>query len=105
MTLHEMTTNSAKHGALSAKTGAVTVRWRLRPAEMQTTLDIEWLESGGPVVAQPLGQGFGSRLIKRLIESELAGRVALDFRADGLRASFAVPLGDQPGREEVERAA
>ena len=105
MTLHEMTTNSAKHGALSAKTGAVTVRWRLRPAEMQTTLDIEWLESGGPVVAQPLGQGFGSRLIKRLIESELAGRVALDFRAEGLRASFAVPLGDQPGREEVERAA
>ncbi|MFL5078387.1 MAG: PAS domain S-box protein [Microvirga sp.] len=105
MTLHEMTTNSAKHGALSAKTGAVTVRWRIRPAEMQTTLDIEWLESGGPVVAQPLGQGFGSRLIKRLIESELAGRVALDFCADGLRASFAVPLGDQPGREEVERAA
>ena len=48
MTLHEMTTNSAKHGALSAKTGAVTVRWRIRPAEMQTTLDIEWLESGGP---------------------------------------------------------
>src|SRR5215217_2890337 len=97
MTLHEMTTNSAKHGALSAKTGAVTVRWRLCPADMQTTLDIEWLESGGPVVAQPLGQGFGSRLIKRPIESELAGRVALDFRADGLRASFAVPLGDQPG--------
>ena len=103
MTLHEMTTNSAKHGALSAKTGAVTVRWRLRPAEMQRTLDIEWLESGGPVVAQPLGQGFGSRLIKRLIEFGACRprRARLPRRglAGLLRRAARRPAGPGGGRE------
>jgi PAS domain S-box-containing protein len=104
MTLHELTTNSAKYGSLSAKQGIVTVRWHVGP-EPDATLQLEWFESGGPAVARPIEQGFGSRLIKRLIETELAGRIALDYDAAGLRAFIAVPLGVRPERADVEQAA
>ena len=49
LALHELATNAAKYGALSAITGKVGLRWRWRGGH----LVFEWVESGGPRIAPP----------------------------------------------------
>jgi len=93
MTLHELITNAAKHGALSDAAGEVRVTWRIVVGESgQRRLLVNWVESGGPVVAKPTRKGFGSRLIAASIERELDGYYTLDFDRGGLRCVIDVPL-------------
>ena len=51
MVLHELVTNAAKYGALSAPSGRVSIRWRL-PANGSASdrLVFKWRETGGPLV-------------------------------------------------------
>ncbi|HZA91097.1 MAG TPA: PAS domain-containing protein, partial [Gemmatimonadales bacterium] len=48
MAIHELTTNAAKHGALSTFGGQVDVRWRVEPGEGRPILHFAWTEHGGP---------------------------------------------------------
>jgi PAS domain S-box-containing protein len=90
MALHELATNSAKHGALSRPEGRVVLRWDLdRDA---ATLRVFWTESGGPPVSEPPARrGFGSRMIQATVEGQLGGSLALHWHEDGLRAELALP--------------
>jgi two-component sensor histidine kinase len=88
MAIHELATNAAKYGALSAAGGQVRVEWQVGAG----TLRLRWRESGGPAVAPPARTGFGTRLIRASLERELAGEVRLDFSAGGLACLIAVPL-------------
>ena len=98
MTVHELTTNAAKYGALSTDAGRVEVAWTVVVAESGARrLVLDWQESGGPPVREPGKRGFGTRLITGGIGKELGGLVRLDFAADGLRCSLDVPL-DEPDR-------
>jgi two-component sensor histidine kinase len=98
MTVHELTTNAAKYGALSTVRGRVDVTWHLVTGESGgRRLALEWRESGGPPVQEPGKRGFGTRLITGGISRELGGTVRLDFAADGLRCTLDVPL-DEPDR-------
>jgi PAS domain S-box-containing protein len=93
MAIHELTTNAAKHGALSREAGRLAVRWRIETDPRGLVL--EWEESGGPAVAgAPSRHGFGSRLLERGITAELGGSVALDYAPEGLRARIAFPLDE-----------
>ena len=47
MALHELCTNAAKYGALSAPEGRVVVRWRLVPGEGGPRFRLSWTETGG----------------------------------------------------------
>jgi two-component sensor histidine kinase len=77
MLLHELATNAAKHGALSAVPGMVRVRWQREPAG---ALVLSWQEHGGPMLAgAPSRAGFGSRLLSSLVERQLGGRVTFDW--------------------------
>ena len=91
MIFHELATNAAKYGALSALEGRVMVDWAVvdqtRPA-----LRLSWREIGGPPVAPPERRGFGSRLIERNVRHDLAGEVKLAYASDGFSAEFSVPL-------------
>ena len=92
MALHELSTNAAKYGALSAPSGFLTVSWSVTGTLFQT-LRIEWSERGGPRIAAPSSrQGFGSRLLERGIRAELKGKVRLDFNPEGLDAVIEIPL-------------
>ena len=64
LALHELATNAAKHGSLSAPDGRVELAWALVGARSER-LRLEWRESGGPPVAEPATKGFGSTLIER----------------------------------------
>ncbi len=49
--LHELATNAAKYGALSAKYGRVWIRWdRHLNGHPKSHLVFEWQELGGPPV-------------------------------------------------------
>jgi two-component sensor histidine kinase/integral membrane sensor domain MASE1 len=92
MVLHELTTNAAKHGALSTRAGRVTVRWYWPlNGNAHDRLIIEWEESGGPSVKVPSRSGFGTSVIGDLIPYELGGSVDLAFARDGLRCRVEVP--------------
>lgn len=62
--LHELATNATKYGALSAPTGRVNLSWTVDDGGAEPTLELIWVESGGPVVSEPTRRSFGSRLIK-----------------------------------------
>ena len=90
MVLHELATNAAKYGALSMPRGQVCVRWTMKPGVEQTLL-IDWRETGGPKVVEPSSRGYGSDLIRELVEYELGGTITLAFAADGLWCTIAIP--------------
>jgi PAS domain S-box-containing protein len=87
MALHELATNALKYGALSVPGGVVVLDWR-RGAE---TLELVWTESGGPAATPPSAQGFGSRMIARVL-AQLGGRIDSEWCPEGLRATIAMPL-------------
>ena len=89
MAVHELTTNAGKYGALSTQDGIVTVRWQ-RVGEQ---LVLSWHESGGPRVRTSGETGFGLRVITLSIRDQLGGKVAFDWRPEGLRVELAVPAG------------
>ncbi len=78
--LHELATNAAKYGALSAANGQVDLQWS---HEAGGRLRLRWAETGGPAVETPTRKGFGSRVIEQVI-AQLKGKTCFDWRADGL---------------------
>ena len=80
LTLHELATNAAKYGALSAPTGQFDLKW-LHEADGRLTL--RWREIGGPTVLMPTRQGLGTQIIERVI-GQLKGKARLDWRTEGL---------------------
>ena len=78
--LHELATNAAKYGSLSATKGYVELKW-LRGTDGQ--LILRWTETGGPAVQTPSRQGFGSRVIRQTIK-QLQGKVQFNWRPEGL---------------------
>lgn len=93
LALHELATNAAKYGALSNEAGTVTVRWTVTKGEMPM-FRLVWQERGGPEVVPPTRAGFGSRLIKQGLSSELGGPVSLDYAPDGLVCTIEAPVGN-----------
>ena len=80
ISLHELATNAAKYGALSVPSGQISLEWS---HEADGRLVLQWRERGGPAVKPPTRQGFGTRIIARMI-GQLKGNVHFDWRADGL---------------------
>ena len=90
MIFHELATNAAKFGALSAE-GRVLVDWTVSD-EPAPTLNLSWREVDGPPVAEPTRRGFGSRLIERSVRHDLAGSIDLAYPDDGFQATILIPL-------------
>lgn len=81
MALHELVTNAVKYGALSSPGGRVKVEWRVNPGRR---LVLRWRETGGPAVKPPERQGFGTRVMERMICGQLNGEVDFDWRPEGM---------------------
>ena len=84
MAIHELTTNAAKHGSLSVEGGHVTVSWKVDEEGAERLLKLEWCERNGPPVTPPTRQGFGSRLLQRVLSTQAKAVVNADYRPDGL---------------------
>jgi PAS domain S-box-containing protein len=91
MAVHELATNAAKYGALSAPTGHVSITWTVT-AEEPRHLTLCWQEHGGPPVVAPARKGFGTRLIERSLAHELAGEAILAYVPAGVVCTIKAPL-------------
>ncbi len=88
--LSELSTNAVKYGALSQPGGRVAARWRIEPVDGRPVFTLDWVESGGPLVAEPSRKGFGSRLISMGLVG--SGQCVLNYLPTGLVASFSAPM-------------
>jgi PAS domain S-box-containing protein len=88
--LHELATNAAKYGGLSAATGRVRVEWS-RLADAGGRLVLRWTEAGGPPVKPPTRRGFGTHVMEVMIRSYEGGDVQLEWHAEGLVCEIALP--------------
>ena len=101
MTLHELVTNAAKHGALSVPAGRVRVSWSTESDGSRRRLRLLWQERGGPPVTAPAERGYGSDFIEHSVPYEVGGSVALSFDAAGVRCEIVCPLTEPAPLERV----
>jgi PAS domain S-box-containing protein len=100
MALHELATNAAKYGALSAPNGRVAIGWEVANGQPGgARLKLEWREEGGPEVRPPATRGFGLRMIERALAADMAGGASLDFRREGLVCRIDAALAESVARE------
>ncbi len=97
MVVHELATNAAKYGALSAPGGRVLIEWSVVDEGAGESLALTWAEIGGPPVIAPARRGVGLTVIQEAIGYELGGKVDLQFAPTGVRCEMIIPrAGDRP---------
>jgi two-component sensor histidine kinase len=89
---HELTTNAAKHGALSVFGGQVEVAWSRKVVEDSERLSLTWVERYGPPAAPPSRRGFGSQLLQRVLGTQVCGSVNVVYDPAGLQVEIHLPL-------------
>jgi two-component sensor histidine kinase len=99
LVLHELATNAAKHGALSAPDGFVELEWS---RDAVGGITIRWCEQGGPEIPQAgpgatRPPGFGSRLIHGTAVRQLGAEISADWLPTGLCFTLRLP----PGQDET----
>lgn len=89
--LHELTTNAIKYGALSQPEGRVTLRWSVIDG-VEPELALEWKESEGPRVNEPVQAGYGTRYVRSALAAIFGRLPLISFEPDGLRCCAQGPL-------------
>jgi PAS domain S-box-containing protein len=93
MVLHELVTNAAKYGALSAPSGRVSIRWRLPlNGSASERLVFKWQETGGPRILSPSKSSYGMNVVREIIPFELGGTVEYVLSPEGARCQLDIPL-------------
>jgi PAS domain S-box-containing protein len=89
LVLHELATNAAKYGCLSAAGGQLVIRWTTR----DDAVDLTWHEGGGPpLTEEPAFEGFGSQLARKSITGQLGGTLEREWQRGGLVVRMILPL-------------
>lgn len=83
LVLHELASNARKYGSLSDPVGQVSVTWSQDPDGL---VRLCWAETGGPPVAVPDHEGFGTIVIRSSLSD---AEIDLFFEPDGLRCLIA----------------
>jgi two-component sensor histidine kinase len=87
MGLHELATNAAKYGPLSAPDGRIEIVWE---RDAGGGRHIRWQEHGGPPVTPPTRKGFGVSVLELTLRG-VGGRTRLEWRPAGLVCHFDLP--------------
>jgi two-component sensor histidine kinase len=85
--VHELATNAAKYGALSAADGRIDLSWSHESNGRR--LELRWTEPGGPPAQAPTREGFGGRIIRQLAGT-VNGSARFDRRPEGLDCEITV---------------
>ncbi|HEY4981436.1 MAG TPA: CHASE domain-containing protein [Pseudolabrys sp.] len=89
---YELMTNSSKHGALSKREGTVTAEWEIKDSESGRLFCFRWQEHDHGVIKPPTRQGFGTKLLTRLVPGDLSGRATLNFESSWFRYELEAPV-------------
>ncbi|MGB3712622.1 MAG: chemotaxis protein CheB [Erythrobacter sp.] len=90
MLFHELTTNAMKHGALSVPEGSIEVSWK-RLDEIDDSVELRWIETGGPATSRPKRKGFGSKVIDRLARAQLNSKIETSWEKSGVQVKLVLP--------------
>lgn len=90
LVMHELTTNAAKHGALSVAGGQIKIDWKIAGAS-SPHLELNWTEYGGPKIERLTKRGFGMELIERGLRFELQGEAKVEVVDGGFRCRMIIP--------------
>ncbi|TPL88909.1 PAS domain S-box protein [Mesorhizobium sp. B2-3-14] len=94
MVVHELTTNSVKHGVLGNSQGQVEVRWGVAPEGSDGDIVFDWIERGGRNAKPVLRKGFGS-IVLGADGTPLVGHSSkLEMSAGGLRYQLRLSQGE-----------
>lgn len=86
MVVHELLTNAIKYGCFSPRGGELHVSWY----DVDDGLRLDWIESCEKEIAEPEGEGFGSRLFSLLPNVS----IERDFRPKGVKLSVHIAAGE-----------
>lgn len=89
---YELMTNSSKHGALSKRDGTVTAEWEIKDSESGRLFCFRWQEHDYEIMKPPTRQGFGTKLLTRLVPGDLSGRATLNFESGWFRYELEAPI-------------
>lgn len=92
MALHELTTNALRHGSLADPNGRLHVTWWVEESAGRRSLRWDWSEHDGPPTGHPTREGFGHRLLNKVLAVQTGAEVDVAFAPDGLRVSIRMPL-------------
>lgn len=91
--IHELTTNAAKYGCLSAARGKLFIDWNVTEQEgCDSMLKLSWIEKGGPIVSAPDRKGFGTTVIGVFGQERPGSSVDFTWAAEGLCVKLVLPL-------------
>ncbi len=95
LAVHELVTNSIKHGALSEETGQVDVRWSVvvgRP-DAVPVLQLAWRETGASIPgSRPKRRGFGSEVLEQTLRYQIKAETRIAFSPGVFACTITVPL-------------
>jgi two-component sensor histidine kinase len=91
LVVHELTTNSIKHGAFALPQGTVTVAWQVAEGA-PPQLHLRWVEHGGRWTGPPRRKGFGTELLDRMLPYSLGASTRIEHRPEGFSCEIDLPL-------------
>jgi PAS domain S-box-containing protein len=98
--VHELATNAAKYGSLSAPSGKIEIRWKKDGADH---LLLSWSETDGPRIQEPTRKGFGVGAIDGVLRT-LGGKITRQWRPEGLLCELSFPvIGTRRASSPIKR--
>jgi two-component sensor histidine kinase len=92
LALHELATNAMKYGSMSNENGTVHISWSRTESVDGPLFRFLWHEQHGPKVEPPSKQGFGSRLIERVLRADFGGTIVAHYETAGLKFELTAPF-------------
>jgi PAS domain S-box-containing protein len=99
LVIHELLINATIHGALAGPDGMLAVRWtRL---EQYGGFELTWEEAKAPPPPEVRRAGFGTLMMRGMIEKQLRGQVHHHWTDDGVVVTITVPSGVEPSADST----
>jgi PAS domain S-box-containing protein len=100
LVVHELLFNATVHGALSGSGGTLEVRW---DRTLRTDgFALRWKEVDGPAPPDTRRAGFGTMILRNMVETQLRGQFDREWSRSGVVVTIDIPGGAgaaaDPGR-------
>ena len=92
LALHELATNTTKHGALKTASGKLSVKWTVEQEDGKPALKLEWHEDSATAGDKPTVSGFGRLMLEKLVGASVSGRTEYEVGNRRVTWKLVAPL-------------